>query len=109
MQRWCYRPGLIQRRPGKRAKSLSNEQMHGAMLNGKRRQVGVGDQIHAQITVEQESFENVAVVGSGGRHPGLVGIEPVSDVAPCIHRGQWVCGHTGVGDDALERHQRCPR
>lgn len=60
----------------------------GAVLDGQCREVGVGNEIPAQISVDEEPSEDVAVAVSRCRYPGLVCIEPVGDVAPRIRRRQ---------------------
>ena len=61
------------------------------------------------VAVDEELAEDVAVTAARRGNSGLVGVEPAGDVVSRIRRFQRVCSDSRMGDDALERYQRCLR
>ena len=64
----------------------------GAVLNGEGGQMSVRDEVPAQIAVNEKPSEDVAVAVPSVGHPGMVGVQPVSDAPP---RVRWLQGIRG--------------
>lgn len=80
-----------------------------AVLDGKGRDVGVGDEVPGRARVQEQAAEDVAVPRAGLGDPGLVGAQKRLRRTPCLFDSEWIVRDPPVRGHSLERQQRNPR